>query len=169
MLEIILPNFQCTSQSFSAAQNGKYYELTTGSQAITDANGYLALQLTNPANSGKTVYINTVRATSSVATIISTYKNATLNITGTSAIPHNTNWAYSDASLVTGRWVAQSSDPTSGGVLLQQMNQIGGVMELNLEGLRVIPSLTTNQTYYILLQNSAANSNLSINVEWWEF
>ena len=169
MVEIILPNFQCTSQSYTAAQNGKYYELTTGSQAITDATGYLALELTNPAGSGKTVYMNTVQAMSTVATIISTYKNATLNITGTSVIPHNTNWAYSDSSVVTGRLVAQTSDPTSGGVLLQQINQIGGVTEYNLEGRRIIPSLTTNQTYYILLQNSAANSNLSINVGWWEY
>ncbi|MBE9917333.1 hypothetical protein G8C92_25275 [Paenibacillus donghaensis] len=153
---------------YSAAQSGVYYTITTGAQTVSSANGYMALELTNPANSGKTIRFELIRATSSVSSIISLYRNATLNVSGTSATPRNTNWGFTDSSKVTGTWVAQTGDPISGGVLLQTIEQLGGPTEIDFNGKWLIPSKASNQTLIVLLQNKQANSEMSINVSWWE-
>ncbi|WP_136608074.1 hypothetical protein [Paenibacillus dokdonensis] len=101
--------------SYTAAQSGDYYVITTGNQSVVQANGFLALQLTVPANSRKKIRFDNIQASSSSDTILSLYRNATLNVSGTSATPRNTNWAYPDASVVTGSWVSQTANPTSGG------------------------------------------------------
>jgi hypothetical protein len=149
-------------------QPSQVYILTTGNQTVANANGFLALQLTNPANSGKTISIHSVRATATAATTLSLYKNATLNVTGTAATPHNTNWGLPDASVVTGSWVSQTANPTSGGVLLQTINQTDEAMEISLDEGYILPSMASDQTFYILLQNSATDAILSINVDWSE-
>jgi hypothetical protein len=153
---------------YFAAQHGYFYTITTGNQVVTEANGFFALQLVTQNNSGKTIRIQSVQVSSQVAITINIYRNATLNVSGTSLTPRNTNWGSPDASVVTGSWVSQASDPTSGGVLLQAFNQVEGITELDFDGRHVIPSMATNQQYYILVQSSVANSPVSINVSWWE-
>ncbi|MED5018146.1 hypothetical protein P9847_12610 [Paenibacillus chibensis] len=111
-----------------------YYTITTGSQSVSGANGFLALVLTNPANSRKIIRFELIRATSSVSSVISMYRNATLSVSGTSATPRNTNWGFADASVVTGTWVAQTGNPVTGGVLLQTIQQLGGPTEIHFDG-----------------------------------
>ena len=151
-----------------AAERGMFYTVTSGDHSVTTEPSFLVLQLTNPANSGKTLHIRSIRGTSSVATTIDIFRDAVFTASGTSVPPRNTNWGSSDASMATGKWLSTNVDPTVGGVLLQSVDQSGGATELDYDGRFIIPSTATARTIYIRLTNLARNANMAIDISWWE-
>lgn len=158
------------SIDFSAikSQQGNYYGITTGAQSVV-ANGFLVVQLTNPANSGKTINISSIRGGATVNTTLDVFKNATFAAAGTPLTPRNRNWAFADASAVTGKWLTQGTDPTTGGTLLASMIQTGGSVDVSYEGRIIIPSATTDRQFYIRLTNNVNQANtLAVTIAWWE-
>ena len=150
------------------ARSGNVYTVSTGSLTIS-ANGYLVVQLTNPANSGRTIYINRISGGATTNTTFDILKNATFSAAGTPLTPTNTNWSYADTSAITGKYLSQSPDPTTGGTLMMSIIQVGGPVVLDFDGMYIMPSSTTNREFYIRLINNANQVNiLSVNINWWE-
>jgi len=147
---------------------GSLYSVTTGAVSVA-ASAFLVLQLTNPANSGKTFYINTVSGGSSVTTTMALYQNATFAAAGTPLTPLNLNWNFSNSSIATAKDLTQATDPTTGGTLISTLVQPAGVVNNLYYGSLIIPSGTSSREFYVRLTNAASVNNLSINVTWWEF
>lgn len=154
------------SLEFSAyyARSGKVYTVSTGPQAVA-ANGFLLVQLTNPAISGKTMYIDCISGGSITNTTVDMLKNASFADAGTALTPHNTNWSFSDTSIVTGKYLSQATDPTTGGTLLLSIIQTGGPDVVDFGGRYIVSS---GQLYIRLTNNINQTSALSINITWWE-
>lgn len=150
------------------AANGHVYDITTGSIDVA-ANGFLLVQLTNPANSGKTIYIVRIAGGSTVNTNLDIFKNATFSPSGTSITPHNNNWSYSDASSCTAKYSNSATDITSGGTLMITFIQTGGQMLIAFDGRLVIPSSTSDRQFYIRLKNNTNQTNTcSFSLAYWE-
>jgi len=150
------------------AAAGQVYDITTGSIDVV-ANGFLLVQLTNPANSGKTIYIARIAGGSLVNTTLDIFKNATFSGSGTPITPHNNNWSYSDASACTAKYINSATDITSGGTLMITFIQTGGQMLIAFDGRLVIPSSTSDREYYIRLKNNTNQTNTcSFSLAYWE-
>ncbi|OFW76465.1 MAG: hypothetical protein A2201_06550 [Alicyclobacillus sp. RIFOXYA1_FULL_53_8] len=156
--------------SVHAAMDGVFYTVTTGSQNVSQASGFFVFQVTNPANSGKTLHIRSIRAGSFNNVVIDSLRNATFAAAGTSATPRNTNYAFPDASVVTTKYTSSGSDPTTGGTLFQTVQQAGGsTVTFDYDGRVIMESSSTDQTLFIRLSNTVANSRMAITVSWWEY
>ena len=150
-----------------ASINGQVFDITTGDQSVVGS-GYLATQLTIPANIDKTVYILRLIGGSTVNTTLELYRNATFS-GGTSITPVNNNYDFSGGSLCTAKYITQAADPLTGGTILISLVQIGGGILLPFDGRIVIPSSTTARTFYLVLKNKSTSSNLcSISLAYWE-
>lgn len=146
---------------------GSLYSVTTGPIAVV-ANGFLVLQLTNPASSGKTFYIDTVVGGSSAISTIALFQNATFAAVGTALTSFNRNWNFGNNSIATGKYLSQAADPTTGGTLISTIVQPAGVVANQYYGSLIIPSGAANREFYVRLTATTA-VNYSINVTWWEF
>ncbi|OFW76464.1 MAG: hypothetical protein A2201_06545 [Alicyclobacillus sp. RIFOXYA1_FULL_53_8] len=154
--------------SVEAANNGIFYTISTGLQLVSSASGFLVFQLTNPANSGKTLQLRSVRTGSFNSTIIDIFRNSTFT-GGTSIIPRNTNYSFTDASIATAKYLASNTDPTTGGTLLQTVQQANGSATFDYDGRVIIPGSAANQTFYVRLTNSGTTTNMATTVSWWEY
>lgn len=150
-----------------AAINGQVYDITTGDINV-DANGYLAVQLTVPANINKTVYILRLIGGSTVNTTLDIYRNATFS-GGTSITPVNNNLDFTGGSVSTAKYKSQLANPVIGGTLMISFVQTGGGILLPFDGRIVIPSSTTDRQLYLVLKNKTNQSNIcAISLAYWE-
>ncbi|WP_110113174.1 hypothetical protein [Bacillus sp. CGMCC 1.16541] len=156
------------SAAETAAFQGRFFESSTGSQSVA-ANGFLVVQYTIPANSNRTVYIQRVSGGATTNTTIDILFNATFAAAGTTITPVNSNLASAITSVVTGKYLSQATDPTTGGTRVNSIIQTGGPVVIDYSGRIIIPSTTTDRTFYIRLANNTNQTNiLSVNVSWWE-
>ncbi|MCR6097493.1 hypothetical protein HXA31_01420 [Salipaludibacillus agaradhaerens] len=148
-----------------AAEEGVFFAVSTGPTNVP-ANGFLALQITNPAGSGKEIVISRLSGGATVNTTISVLRNGSFPAAGTALTPRNTNFSASDNSIATAKFISQSSDPTVGGVLINSIVQPGGVFVIEYTGrVRVTP----NTTLLVRTTNNTNQTNLlSLNISYWE-
>lgn len=158
----------------AVSQGGQVYSISTGSQSVA-VSGFLTVQVTNPANSNKTIYIERISGGSTTNTTIDILKNATITTgvppTPTTLTINNRNWNSGNNSSMTGKYVTATAgtDPTVGGTLLSSIIQVGGPITLLYNGEFIIPSSTIDREFYIRLVNNGNQVNiLSINITWWE-
>ncbi len=154
-------------QEENATQSGVMYFLTTGSISVV-ASGFLVVQMTNPVASGNMINIARISGGATVNTRIDLLRNASFAAAGTSLTPRNTNFGYPDSSVVTAKYISQSTDPTTGGQLLHSFIQpsAGGVVTFNYDG-RI--KMTPGTTFVIRLANLATSANpMTSNIGWWE-
>lgn len=156
------------SQASQAAMQGQFFTITTGSQSVTTMNNVLVVQMTIPANSNKTVYIQRVSGGATANTVIDILYNATFAAAGTSQTPVNTNQGSSKTSVVSAKFTT-GTDPTTGGTLVNSIIQTGGPVVIDYDGRLIIPSTTTDRTFYVRLINTSGGTNsLSVNISYWE-
>ena len=162
------PLFVLNNQAYTdAAQNGQIYDVTTGELDVV-ANGFLSVQLTIPANQQKTIYILRLLGGSTVNTALDLFRDATFT-GGTSITPVNNNWDFSGGSVCTGKYLNQAEDPIAGGTLLLAMVQAGGGILIPFDGRIVIPSSSTDRTFYLRLKNKTNQVNTcAISFSYWE-
>jgi len=85
------------------AQNGLIYSLAIGSASVAALSSQYA-QLTNPSNSGKTIYIYKIILSNSGTSLglrTNIYRNGSFSNVGTSVTPYNTNFTSTNTSLAT--------------------------------------------------------------------
>lgn len=94
-------------------------------------------------------------------------RNASFAAAGTSLTPRNTNFGFPDSSVVTAKYISQSTDPTTGGQLLQSFIQPsgGGVIIFDYDG-RI--KMTPGTTFVVRLANLAAATSMVNNISYWE-
>ncbi len=149
---------QSTTAINTAAANGRVFSVTTGDQSIPGS-GFLAVQLTIPANSEKTIYIVRVAGGSLSNAVIDTYRNATFS-GGTNITPYNENWGFSGGSACTCKFLINSTDPTTGG---QNISTIvaNGLVLASYEGRLIIPSSSSDRQFYLVLRNKSSSTNIA--------
>lgn len=147
------------------AQLGKRFSFNTAAQSMT-ANGYLALQITIPANWGKTMYIDRLRVGTSTSSIVDCMP---ASITGTTPLTAtNSNFGSANTTSVTGGYLITTTNPTTA-TPVQTCILTSGTLEINYDGRFVIPSKTTAQNYTIRVMNTGAGSSSGmITFAWWE-
>lgn len=103
-------------------------------------------------------------------TTIDLLYNATFPAAGTTITPVNSQLGNPTTSVVTAKYVSSSApDPTVGGTHVNSIIQTGGPVVVDYDGTLIIPSTTSQRTFYVRLANNTNQSNiLSINVSWWE-
>ena len=154
-----------TDQAELYGRLGSSYSVTTATQTVA-SNGFLDVQISNPTGSGKSLHIVGVTGGATTNTTIDLVKNGTFAAAGTTLTPRNINFGFSDSSIATVKWITQATDPTTGGVLVSSLIQIGGAVVVNYNGSWVMPS---NTTLVMRLVNNTNQSNpLSIGLQWWE-
>lgn len=148
-----------------AALEGVFFAVSTGPVSVS-ANGFLLLQLTNPAGSGKDLIISRLSGGATVNTTISILRNGMFPSVGTTLTPRNTNFSAPDNSVATAKFITQTSDPTVGGVTINSIVQPGGVFVIEYSGrVRVNP----NTRILIRSTNNTNQTNLlSMNISYWE-
>lgn len=158
-----------SSLGTSFANVGKFFTITTGSRVVSILGGFLVLEIKNPANSGKTLYVSSIQGGATNFIVLDIFKNASIGSGSPSPItPQNTNYAYSNTSSIGARYLVSTvGDPTSGGVLLNSTIQAGGSFVIDFNGEIVIPSAAFDQFIYLRLTTSVATSNASIGMSWW--
>lgn len=155
-----------TSDSMDlAAIQGRYYVVNTGAVNV-GANHLLVLLLNNPTGSSKIVRIARVLGGSSTDTIIQIVRNATFAAAGTPVTPRVTNFSDTDISIVTGKWITQASDPTTGGVIIYTYVQNGEPKEYVFDGRIAISA--GNSIAIIATNNTHQVNPIAINVDWRE-
>lgn len=130
----------------------------------------MAIQITNPANSGKVFYIEALTIGSSNNTTFTVQKNGATTVTGTPLTPVNRNWSYENNSVATAKYVQQGTDPTTtAGSIITAIVEPGGAVSREYGGQLIIPSSSSNMIYYILVINNANQANnVSVSTSWWE-
>lgn len=150
------------------SEKGLLYGVAT--YQMLAANGYMAMQITNPANSNKVFYIETLTIGSSTNTTFSIQKNGATTVAGTPLTPVNRNWSYGNNSVATAKYVLQATDPTTtAGAIITAVVEPGGAISREYGGQLIIPSSSSDLNYYILvINNSNQSNNVSISTSWWE-
>lgn len=149
------------------SEQGKYYMVSASALSIV-LNGFLALQITNPADSGKTMYIDRVSGGLTATATVDILRNATFAAVGTTATPYNANWGAGDNSAMKAKYISQATDPTSGGTLLLSDSQASGPFEIGLGGRLIVPGTTSDRQLYVRVTNGSVANTMSINIAWWE-
>ncbi|WP_110113173.1 hypothetical protein [Bacillus sp. CGMCC 1.16541] len=151
-----------------AAMEGNFYSVTTGRESVA-ANGFLSIQLTMPANSNRTIYVQTVFGGATTNTTVDLLFNATFAAAGTAITPVNTNSGSTNTSAIVGKYISQATDPTTGGTLFSSIIQTGGTVTEIYDGAVVVPSTTSDRTLYTRLTNNTNQVNiLAITITYWE-
>ncbi len=174
-----MPNFRITSSLSdlvdvnnvpfvqNQCQLGKLYSVVTGAQAVA-LGGFMVVQLTNPANSAKTLYAQQLMISVTGVTTVDIIRNATFAASGAALTPRNLNWATSDASSINGKFLVQATDPTVSGIPLFSYVQTNAAPTLqNLLGSLIIPSGTANRQLYFRM-NCSALTTVSFSFNWVE-
>ncbi|MBW4080917.1 hypothetical protein [Paenibacillus sp. S150] len=144
-----------------AAQSGLLFAVPFTSTVTASAP--LVLQISNPAGSGRTVYISRVTASSAAAGVtLALLRNAT--VSGSTVTPVNFNFSSSVTSVMTAR--SSTAAPTgSPGTLMSLLLSTGPVI-INLNGRIIVPpgnSLTLSLT---VASGSIAGTG---GISWWEY
>lgn len=147
---------------------GQLYGLTTGVQNVA-AKSFLLVQMTNPANSGKTIFIHKLSGGTSGSITIDVFRNAAFAPAGTPLLPRNRNWHCSDNSVIQAEFLNITTDPTTEGALLKTMIQKADPIEEIFAGSFQIPDHPAAQNFYLRLTNNTDQPILlAVNVSWWE-
>jgi hypothetical protein len=147
------------------SQSGRLYTINTSAQTIVA--GYFVVQLTNPASSGRTVYIDKIFGGSTGTINLSVFRNATFTASGTAMTPRNNNWSYSDSSVCTAKFTSSVTDPTSGGTLLEGLYQSSGDFLMEYQGSLIIPPSASDRQLYVRIQAALGLTTL-VGITWWE-
>ncbi len=174
-----MPNFRITSSlsdlvdvnnvSFaqSQCQLGNLYSVVTGAQSVA-LGGFFVVQLTNTANSTKTLYAHQLMISVTGNTAVDIFRNATFAAAGTALTPRNLNWAANDASSISGKFLVQATDPTINGTPLISFVQTNAAPTVqNLPGSLIMPSSTSNRQLYFRM-NCGALTTVSFCFSWVE-
>jgi hypothetical protein len=157
---------------YGGVVNTNFSQLYTITAVTTvAANGFLVMQLTNPANSNKAIRIDRVSGGASVNTTFDTFKNATFSVTPTILTVLNRNWGSGNTSVMTAKYAiaASGADPTTGGTLMSSVIQTGGPVSREYDGEFYVPYGSTDRQFYVRLTNNTAASNLvALNITWEE-
>ncbi|WP_096199097.1 hypothetical protein [Bacillus sp. FJAT-45350] len=137
-----------------ATENGLLFAGSTGAISVP-ANGFLTLQLTNPAGAARVLVFSRLSGGATVNTRISILRNGTFTAAGTTITPRNTNFSSPDNSVWTAKFISQASDPT-----------VGGVFVIEYSGrIRINP----NTTMLVRMANNTNKTNLlSLNFSYWQ-
>jgi hypothetical protein len=153
----------------AAAQEGYMFFVTTQSQGLAN-NASIFLQLTNPANSGRTIHIARIAGTAftGISTAISYYRNGTFPQAGTALTPVNGNFGTAISSVATVKFINTAGDPVVGGAIFQYLIQpsAGGVIVTDYDGRIVMPPSTSLVIRLLNLQG--ANNAVAVNLSYWE-
>lgn len=144
---------------------GRYYTVNTGVVNV-GANNLLVLLLTNPTGSTKIVRIARIMGGSYTDTTIQIVRNATFAAEGTAVTPRVTNFSATDSSVITGKWITQSTDPTTGGINIYTYVQNGEPKEYVFDGRIAINA--GNRIAIIVTNNTNKVYPITINVDWRE-
>ncbi|MEG6584196.1 hypothetical protein [Dendrosporobacter sp. 1207_IL3150] len=144
---------------------GQRFNINTGAQNIEN-NSYLVVQITIPANWGKTLYFDKIQAGTSgtsVVDIIAASATTTDVIT-----PVNTNLGSANTTLLTAGYAVTDTNPATNNPLLTFI-LVNGTYESNFEGEIIIPSTTAVQNYIIRVSNTGTeNATCMATFSWWE-
>ena len=143
---------------------GCRFNMSTGNQS-TASSKYLTMQVTIPANWGKTMYVDTLRAGSNAASVVDILSTA-LSGTGTTMSPINTNFGSSNKSAITGLYNTSAPSTTSSSFQTFIFNS--GTYETNFNGRIIFTSKTTEQKYCISVHSESGTGNNMIGFSWWE-
>lgn len=94
----------------SLAENGLIYSVAIGSVSVAALSSQYA-QLTNPSNSGKTLYIYKIILSNSGTSLglrTSLYRNGSFSNAGTTVTPYNTNFISTNTSVATFKYSGTS-------------------------------------------------------------
>lgn len=153
-----------TDPSDRMAILGILYTADTGVQSI-DADAYLIMQLTNPAGSGKFIQIRGSLGGSGISIVMELLGNASFT-GGTSMTPINTNLGSANTSSANVKWISPgTTDPTTGGNLLFSYITNGGSLEVDFNGIIVVPEDTT---LVLRLKNVDKKNDLVATISYWE-
>ncbi|MFL0574958.1 hypothetical protein ACH0BK_28715 [Priestia megaterium] len=150
-----------------AAVAGQAYFLTSQRQSLAN-NASLFLQITNPVGSGRVLHIGRIVVTSNSNLIITLNRNGSFAAAGTSITPVNANFASTNTSVATVKFVNQVADPTVGGAIFADLIQpaAGGSVPFEYNGRIIMPPGTTLLVRE--LNNSGGNNIVSLNISFWE-
>jgi hypothetical protein len=150
-----------------AATSGLNFFFTTQRQSVAN-NASLFLQITNPVGSGRILHIGRIVATSNSNLIITLNRNGSFAAAGTPITPVNSNFASTNISVATVKFVNQVADPTVGGTIFADLIQPsnGGAVPFEYNGRIVMPPGTT----FVVreLNNSGGTNIVSLNLSFWE-
>lgn len=150
-----------SSPEAGAAMSGLLFGIPFASTVTTSAP--LVMQVSNPAGSGRTLYISRVIGSTGTASVTLTLlRNATVG--GSVITPLNYNFGSAAASVAVAR-TATAAPTGSPGTVMSMLLAIGPVI-IDLDGRIVLPpgnSLTLTIT--IASGSTAATGTIS----WWEF
>lgn len=151
------------------SQLGLVYTVSQSPQSVA-VSSFLTLQITNPSASAKTVYINSIFGGSTDTINLSILRNGSFSASGTSLTPHNNNWAYSDSSICSSKYIITGSDPTSGGTRLESLYQSSGNFYLFYQGQLIISPGAADQYLCLRAENPSLLSAVvvTLGVTWWE-
>jgi len=147
---------------------GKIYSISTGVQSV-EASGYLALEITNPANSNSTIEVSRITGGSNASGTIDILRNGSLVVSGISLNPRNRNWDFADDSAMSVQYVTQDTDPISGGDLLGSTISPGGTISVLYDDAFIIPNATTDRSLLLRIKNNTSlASTVSLTITWLE-
>ncbi|MWV43112.1 hypothetical protein GRF59_05665 [Paenibacillus sp. HJL G12] len=142
-----------------AASSGESFTLTSGSVSVP-ASQSLLLQISNPAGSGKSVYVSRISGGATAAAAVNVLSAGTIT-GGTTPTVQNNLFGSSIVSIVTTR----QNNGTLGGTPILYLNMpiTTGIYVISLDGSIVVPP---GQTLTVTLGTGALTA--SINLSWWE-
>jgi hypothetical protein len=144
--------------------NGVFYYSTTNVQLV-GANGFIALQLSNPATANRMARIVRVFAGGQVNTTQFYLRNGTLN-GGVTLSGFNGNFGFPDTSQMIPSFSISTVNPVTGGITLASVIQMAASLVGDEDGRLIVPP---GGRFIVLLQkNVAGTNNLSISVSWIE-
>lgn len=154
------------SDATTYSQMGRLYSVTTRPLPIS-AHNFLTVVLTNPALSGKSLFIQRVGMVNYNNTYLRLYRNPTVTDPGLPLPSLNQNWQAPDNSSANAKYVTGDSDPISGGNLLNGFytymywEDFGGTL--------IIPSGATDRTFGVQIYNDQATGfTVNIQIVWYE-
>jgi hypothetical protein len=153
------------SRAAAYAYLGQRFTVDTSALSMAN-NGYLVLQITIPANWGKTMYVDRMRVGTSITSIVDCLP---ATITGTTPLTViNSNFGSNKTSTVTAGYLLTTTNPITG-TPVQTCILSGGTYELDYDGRFIMQSKATAQNYCIKVTNTGtASSTGMVSFSWWE-
>ncbi|MBD8498104.1 MULTISPECIES: hypothetical protein [Paenibacillus] len=148
-----------SSAAQAAASAGVGFRLTTASASVGGSQNLL-LQITNPAASGKNIYLVDISGGTTAAATINVSSGGTI-AGGTTPVPVNTRLGTATTSVVTTRQLSGTLGGTPTTFLTTYVT--AGAYLLVFDGGLIVPA---NQVLTVSLGVGALTG--SINLQWWE-
>jgi hypothetical protein len=150
--------------SENGSRSGVLYYSGTNPQNV-GANGFLALQLSNPTTANRNARIVRVSSGAQVNTTQFYVRNGTLN-GGVTLSGFNGNFGFADRSQMIPSFSLSTVNPVTGGVTLSTIVQTTGSFVYDEDGRLIIPP--GGRFIVVVQKNVAGSNNVSISVSWVE-